>query len=413
MDILKEYFGYNSLKPEQEEIIDNILNGKDVIGLLPTGYGKSLTYQIPALLFDGLTIVISPLISLMQDQVEELKEKFIRAEYINSLLDRYEIDSVYNDIKRGRVKILYVSAERLLTKRFIEVIQEVEVSFIVCDEAHTLLWSEDFRFALGRINEFIKLFNKRPKILAVTATATNNTIKKIKEMLELKNPYVVVGDADRKNIFYNMIVTKNKDKDLLKIFGGYNNKAIIYCLTIKACFHVREVLKKVGIDGLVYHGKLTSKDKKRTLQEFKEKKVGVVISTMAFGLGINISNIRLVVLYDIPSSIEDFQQETGRGSRDGEYAEAVMLFNLDDIKTCEYFISNIEYNNRSVKEVNRIKKDRLKKLDSMVELCFSRKCIHKKIANYFGISHPGNCNMCSSCFKGKRKKNLLYEKGLD
>ena len=268
IEILKEYFGYSSLKPEQERIIDTIFAGKDAIGLLPTGYGKSLTYQIPALIFDGLTIVISPLISLMQDQVIELKERFIKAEYINSLQDSYEIDSVYRQIDRGNVKILYVSAERLLTKRFIEMAMKTEISLIVVDEAHTLLWSEDFRFALGRINEFIKLLKNRPPILAVTATATNNTVDKIKKLLELKSPTLVIGDMDRKNIFYNMIVTKDKDGDLIKILTGYKEKCIIYCLTIKACLHVRELLKKINIRAMIYHGKLSGSEKKATLEDF-------------------------------------------------------------------------------------------------------------------------------------------------
>ena len=214
LDILKKYYGYSKLKKEQATIIDAVLNNNDIIGLLPTGYGKSVTFQIPALLLDGITIVITPLIALMQDQVRNLKDKMIPAAYINSLLDKEEVDNVYRKLRRGDIKILYVSAERLETKRFLDEIINIDISMIVADEAHTLLWSEDFRRALGHIPIFINSLKNRPKLLALTATATNETTKKITTLLNLYNPKIVIGDCDRKNIFYKIIKTTSKDRDL-------------------------------------------------------------------------------------------------------------------------------------------------------------------------------------------------------
>ena len=404
LTILKDYFGYDGLKKEQEEIIDTILEGRDAIGLLPTGYGKSLTFQIPALLFSGLTIVICPLISLMQDQVEALKDKYIKAEFINSTQDRAMQENIYKRVLAGNVKILYLAAERLLTNRLLEVALGVEVSLIVCDEAHTLLWSEDFRFALGRINEFINRLPNRPPVLALTATATNNTIERIEELLELKAPRVVIGDCDRKNIFYSIIKSKNKDDDLIKILKADKRKTIIYCLTIKSCEHVQELLSKNGINSRAYHGRLVNKSKAIIQNDFTRGRLNIIICTNAFGMGVDIPDIRLVIEYDMPASIEDFSQQTGRASRDGKYAEAILLFNLDDIKTIEYFISSIEENGRGYRVLRRIKNDRLNKMDKMLELCIGRKCIHKYIANYFGIKHNGHCGMCSNCVKVKGSK---------
>ena len=210
IDVLKYYFGYGKLKKEQEDIIDFVLDNNDIIGLLPTGYGKSITFQIPALILDGITLVITPLIALMQDQVRNLKDRLIPAEYINSLLSIEEQENVYKKVKLGKIKILYVSAERLESKKFKEEIKNIEISMIVADEAHTLLWSEDFRIALGHIPKFIENLNKRPKMMALTATATKETVKKITELLNLNNPKIVIGDCDRKNIFYKIVKTKNK-----------------------------------------------------------------------------------------------------------------------------------------------------------------------------------------------------------
>ena len=404
MQILKSYFGYDNLKEEQEKIINNVIKRKDTIGLLPTGFGKSLTFQIPALLFEGVTIVITPLIALMQDQVINLKGKGVKAEYINSLQSEDDQNIIYSRLKHNKIKILYVSAERLKSKRFLNEIEKVDIDFLVCDEAHTLLWSEDFRHALGEIPAFIKRLPKRPRILALTATATSNTTEKITKLLELDNPDVVIGDCDRKNIFYDIKKTHDKDRDLffyLKRKQGLHG--LVYCLTIKNVVHVYEYLKSKGFNVLKYHGAMDSNEKKEALELYKNNMCDIIVCTNAFGMGIDIPDIRYVVEYDLPANIEDFMQQTGRGSRDGKRAEGVVLFNINDVKTIDYFIDHIEDPEKSDKEIIKIKNDRRNKLDKMVELCMSSKCIHKSVSEYFGIKHPGKCGMCINCVPSKYK----------
>lgn len=401
-ELLKYYFGYDKLKKEQEDIIDNILDCKDVIGLLPTGYGKSITFQLPSLMLDGLTLVISPLIALMQDQVINLKNNSIKAEYINSLQEKEEQELIYEKLKRGKIKILYVAAERLQNKRFLSEILNINIDLLVCDEAHTLLWSEDFRHALGEIPNFILKLKKRPKMLALTATATNNTISKITELLKLNNPILIKGNPDRENIFYKIINTKDKDRDLyFYIKNKLNCHILIYCLTIKKVIHVYEYLKSKGFNVLMYHGEMESNVKKENLIKYKNYESNIIVCTNAFGMGIDIPDIRYVIEYDMPSSIEDFSQQTGRASRDGKMAEAILLFNINDIKTIEYFIENIVDDSKDIKEIKRIKNDRRTKLDNMVKLAISNRCIHKSISEYFGIKYNNKCNMCSNCVKSK------------
>lgn len=398
-EIIKKYFGYQ-LKQEQADIIDNVLNNKDVIGLLPTGFGKSVTFQVPALMLDGLTIVISPLIALMQDQVMSLKRRGIPSEYINSLQDNDSQDKIYEALKRNEIKILYVSAERLKSTRFLNEILNIDISLLVCDEAHTLLWSEDFREALGDIPLFIKKLRKRPKMLALTATATEITVSKITKFLSLNNPVVIKGDCDRKNIFYRNIKTNDKDRDLyFYVSRKKGMHGLIYALTIKQCEHIYNFLREKNINAALYHGALDSKIKKKVLEDYISHKIDVVVCTQAFGMGVDVSDVRYVIEYDMPQSIEDYLQQTGRGSRDGKYAEGILYFNSRDIETIEYFIDNISSENKSDKEIKIIKADRYKKLDKMVNYALSKKCLHGLIADYFGFKHKGKCMMCSNCKK--------------
>lgn len=397
-ETLKYYFGYDKLKEEQERIIDSILEGKDTIGILPTGFGKSITFQLPALMFAGITIVVTPLIALMQDQVMELKEKKIYAEYINSLQTKEEQEQIYERLLKYKIKILYVSAERLLNIDFINLIKRIKIDFFVCDEAHTLLWSEDFRKALGLIPLFIKKLPYKPKMLALTATATPKTINKIIILLELNNPNIIMNNCDRNNIYYRIIKTSKKDEELVRFLKDKNEHVLIYCLTIKNVMHVYNLLKE-KYKVLVYHGSLDPDMKKYALEAYKSNKCKIIVCTNSFGMGINISDIRYVIEYDIPASIEDFVQQIGRASRDGKYAEGVVLFNINDIKTIEYFINNIEDDGKSYSELVDIKRDRLDKLDKVINLCLSNKCIRKNISNYFGFKHNFKCMMCSNCKK--------------
>lgn len=398
-ETLKYYFGYDKLKEEQEKIIDSVLVGNDTIGILPTGFGKSITFQLPALMFAGITIVVTPLIALMQDQVMELKQKNIYAEYINSLQTREEQENIYERLLKYKIKILYVSAERLLNEEFINLIKKIKIDFFVCDEAHTLLWSEDFRKALGQIPIFIKKLAYKPKMLALTATATTKTINKIIKLLELNNPNIILNNCDRTNIFYRIIKTNNKDLELLNYIKDKNdNHILIYCLTIKNVIHVYNLIKD-KYNPLVYYGSLEKEKKKYALEAYRKNKSNIIICTNSFGMGINIKDIRYVIEYDIPSSIEDFVQQIGRASRDGKYAEGLVLFNLNDIKTIEYFINNIDDEQKDYNDIIDIKRDRIDKLDKVVNLCLSNKCIRKQIGNYFGFKVNKKCMMCSNCVK--------------
>lgn len=398
-DILKSYFGFDNLKPEQAKIIDSILNNIDTIGLLPTGFGKSICFSIPALMNDGLTIVITPLIALMEDQVNNLKKKFIKAEYINSSQNEYEKDIIYKRIINDKVKILFVAGERLLNNKFLDIIKKIEVSLLVFDEAHTLLWSEDFRQSLAKIPEFYNLFNKRPPILALTATATNITVNKITTLLKLNNPQLIIGDPDRKNIYYRIIKTSNKERDLLSYLSRHKDKGLIYTLTIKNAEYLYYELQELGYKVGLYHGMLEPDEKKRVQALYTNGTLNLMVATNAFGMGIDIPDIRFVIEYDMPQSIEDFIQQTGRGSRDNKYAEGVLLFDRKDISMNEFFIEHIKNENITNKELNQIKLDRYQKLDKMIELALTSKCIHQMTSLYFGHKHKGNCLMCSNCKK--------------
>lgn len=398
INVLKKYFGFESLKKEQSEIIDEILLGNDCIGLLPTGYGKSIVFQLPALMLEGLTLVISPLIALMQDQVNNLKKKGINAECINSNIDFESQKAIYKNLKN--IKILYVSAERLQNEYFINEIIKYKISLFVLDEAHTVLWSEDFRTSLACIPNFINKLGYRPTHLALTATATEQTVYKIREYVKLSFPKIIIGDFDKKNIFYNIVKSDNKNNDLIKYISKYKNQlGIIYCLTIRNVLRVYEYLSQMNYKVGYYHGGMSSDDKKYMQNAFTNHMIDIIVCTNAFGMGIDIPNIRYVIEYDLPSSVEDFLQQSGRCSRDKKFGEAIVLFNTKDIKIANYFIEQITNPNKTDKEIKRIQQDRYKKLDSMIELCLTNKCIHKYVANYFKQKHSGKCMMCSNCDK--------------
>lgn len=398
--LLKKYYGYDKLRREQEEIIDTVLKGNDTIGILPTGYGKSITFQIPALMLEGITLVITPLIALMQDQVINLKRRGIRAECINSLLDSYEMDRIYMRLRKNEIKILYVSAERLESKRFINEIYNVKISLLVCDEAHTLLWSEDFRQALGHIPVFLELLGYKLPKLALTATATNNTVEKISNLLKINNPKIVIGNCDRDNIFYRVIKSNNKLNDLIAYLSHHKDEmGIIYCVTIKNAKRVYAYLKEIGYKVGIYHGALDSIEKEEMQRAYTTNELKIMVCTNAFGMGIDIPHIRYVIEYDMPLSIEDLSQQLGRASRDGKYAEGIILFNVNDIKTANYFIEHLENDKKTDKELKRIKRDRYDKLDKVINFCITKRCLHQYMVNYFNQNHNGKCMMCSSCKK--------------
>ena len=393
-EILKKYYGYDKFRYPQNLIIDSVLNKKDTIALLPTGFGKSVTFQIPAIINDGITIVISPLIALMSDQVSNLKKRGIMAEFMNSTLSLNEQNEIYLKLLQGKCKLLYVSAEKLQNDFFINKIKKLNIPMLVVDEAHTILWGEGFRKAFIHINEFISILTKKPVILALTATATNQTVEKIAYYLDMKDYELITTNPDRRNIFYKVVKTENKFGELLAYLSfNKKKKGIIYCLTRKRVEELSKYLLDNRIDNVIYHGGMKNEDKIYNQNKFSNDECDIIVCTNAFGMGIDIPNIRYVICYDIPQSIEDLSQQIGRAARDGLYAEGIVYFNFKDIKTLDYFIEASDVS-------ENIKNDLRKKKDNVVDFCLSNKCRHKLLCKYFKEDIDSGLNKCDNC---KRK----------
>lgn len=397
-DILKKYYGYSEFKYPQEQIIDSVLSKQDTIAILPTGYGKSLTFQIPALIFEGITIIISPLISLMEDQVKNLNNKGIKAFYINANLDYITQVNIMEKLKKKSTKILYVSPERLENIGFLKFIVNLDVSLIVLDEAHTILWGESFREAFVKISNFVKKISSRPPILAVTATATNSTISKIKGYLDISQANIFQINMDRKNIYFDVVCTEDKFLCLVQYLKNIlSNKVIIYCLTVKRVEDLSQKLKEVGISNLIYHGQLNSQQKYVNQHAFSNGEINLIICTNAFGMGIDIPDIRYVINYEIPASLEDLVQQIGRAGRDNINSYGLTLFSFKDLAIVKHFISSI---NTKDKEII---KNQYLKLNKVVDYCLTKKCRHQYISSYFGYKISKCYNMCNNCKKGSKK----------
>ncbi len=398
-EILKQYFGYDDFRYPQEEIIESVLAGKDTIAILPTGFGKSITFQIPAIYFDGLTLVVCPLIALMEDQKRNLLKKGIPASVLHSNLSFEEQEVIMNDLKHHKLKLLYVSPERLQNEYFKEVIKSIGLELLVIDEAHTILWAEGFRKAFGHINEFIDVLSNRPRIIALTATATKQTIGKIKNYLNMYDPQVIGIGMDRPNLFYRVEQPKYKVDYIKKYLQKHlHDKGIIYCLTRKMVEHLASQLKAFGFKSVIYHGGLDTDIKKLQQDLFTRGIEKLMICTNAFGMGIDIPDIRFVINYELPASLEDLAQQIGRAARDGKQAEGVVLFSFSDIRTNEYFINKITIENQE-----KVQKEKRKKLNQVVDYCLSKRCRHQILADYFGQQiKPCNC-FCDNCSKKRVK----------
>lgn len=392
-EVLKKYYGYDKFRYPQDLIIDSVLNKKDTIALLPTGFGKSVTFQIPAIINEGITIVISPLIALMADQVDNLKKKGIKSEFINSTLSLNEQNNIYSKLFNNECKILYVSAEKLQNEFFISKMKKLNISMIVVDEAHTILWGEGFRRAFIQISEFISTLNQKPVILALTATATDKTVEKIAYYLDIKDYELISTNPDRKNIFYKVVKTNKKKEELLAYLNfNRSKKGIIYCLTRKKVEELSHYLLLNNIDNVIYHGGLKNEDKKLNQDKFSNNEYDIIVCTNAFGMGIDIPNIRFVICYDIPQNIEDLSQQIGRAARDGLYAEGIVYFDFTDISTLDYFIESSDVS-------ENIKKDLRQKKDNIVDFCLSKKCRHKLLCKYFGENIESCLTKCDNCKK--------------
>ena len=407
--LLKTYFGYDEFRPLQEEIINNVLNKKDTFVLMPTGGGKSLCYQLPALKFGGLTLVVSPLIALMKDQVDGLKANGIAAEYINSSLPYSEIMQIQKNVSEGKVKILYLAPERLASEPFQKFLQTLKIDLIAIDEAHCISeWGHDFRPDYRNLKLFKSQFPFIP-IIALTATATSKVREDIVRQLNLNNPKIAVSSFDRENLSFIITRKKNAFDKLIRILEKHKNEsAIIYCFSRKDTEQIAGDLKLEGFNALPYHAGLNSETRKRNQELFIKDKAQIIVATIAFGMGIDKPDVRLVVHYTFPKTLEGYYQEVGRAGRDGLPSECVLFYSYGDRRKHDFFIDQVKD--------DRERNSALRKLDQIIEYCEQTECRRKFILNYFGEEYvfPENadednnenkigCGACDICLRPQEK----------
>lgn len=401
-ELLKQYFGHDSFRDGQENIIDNISSGRDALCIMPTGGGKSICYQIPALMSDGIAIVISPLISLMKDQVTSLNQNGIRAAYINSTLSPAQQSRAIYNAMRGEYKLIYVAPERLEAPAFLNLCNSIKISLIAVDEAHCVSqWGHDFRPSYLKIADFISKLDNRPVISAFTATATDAVKRDILNLLGLKNPFEITTGFDRKNLFFAVKRPQNKQKELLAIVSEHKNQSgIIYCATRKNVEKVSDFLNENGYDSLIYHAGLSNKIRSKNQDDFINDRCNLIVATNAFGMGIDKPDVHFVVHYNMPKNLENYYQEAGRAGRDGENSDCVLLYSPCDVYTQKFFIENNDENAELTEEQReKIKKNDYYKLNKMVGYCTSTTCLRNYILNYFGEYHTNECKNCSACLK--------------
>ena len=398
--VLQRVFGYSAFRGGQEALIDAQLRGRDAFGIMPTGGGKSLCYQIPALLLEGVTLVISPLISLMRDQVMALKNAGVAAAYINSSLTPAQIRLVYRNIRSGMYKIIYVAPERLLTDGFLEAIQTRKVSLVTVDEAHCISqWGQDFRPSYLKIVDFLNILTPRPVVSAFTATATEAVRQDIAQILQLRDPLRVVTGFDRPNLRFEVRRPKQKLPALIELVQQRRDKAgIVYCATRKAVEEVCENLQLNGIAATRYHAGLPDEERRDNQEDFLYDRKTVMVATNAFGMGIDKSNVSYVIHYNMPQSLESYYQEAGRAGRDGAKAECILLYAPGDVQTAKYLIQHPALSGElSQEELEQKQRQDLERLDVMVNYCKTQSCLRGYILDYFGQEHESFCGNCSNC----------------
>lgn len=398
--VLKDYFGHDSFRDGQEQIVDALLDGRDALCIMPTGAGKSMCYQIPALLFDGVTIVVSPLISLMKDQVGSLVQSGVPAAYINSSLSYPQFLRVLSNVEHGKYKIIYVAPERLLTDGFLDTCKKIKISMVAVDEAHCVSqWGQDFRPSYLKIISFVESLANRPIVGAFTATATNDVKEDIKKILRLENPFEITTGFDRPNLFFGVIKSSSKDEKLIDLIRERGDRSgIVYCATRKNVESVCELLCDNGFSAARYHAGLDEYERRKNQEDFVFDRKNIMVATNAFGMGIDKSNVTYVIHYNMPKNIESYYQEAGRAGRDGGEADCILLYSPKDVRLNRFMIENSEGNDElTIEENEQIRERDFERLKYMTFYSTTNDCLRGFILRYFGGEKKVYCGKCSNC----------------
>lgn len=412
-ELLHKYFGHTSFREGQQEAACALLAGKDVLAVMPTGAGKSICYQLPALMLPGVSVVISPLISLMKDQVESLKQDGIPAAFINSAMSFDEYCMVMQEAREGRYKLLYVAPERLLTESFLRFAVNNKISMITVDEAHCVSqWGQDFRQSYLDIARFVEMLPQRPVIGAFTATATKQVRQDITSLLKLREPVSIITGFDRKNLYFGVQMPKDKSKTLLSLLKKYNGKSgIVYCLSRKLVEQVCDELCAGGFAATRYHAGLSPEERAANQEDFLYDRKTVMVATNAFGMGIDKSNVSFVIHYNMPKDIESYYQEAGRAGRDGEPAECILFYSGKDVRTNQFLIEQLRESEDIAEPALReslIAKSK-ERLKSMTFYCTAVECQRNYMLRYFGETPAAHCGNCSGCLNNTEKKDITLE----